>query len=120
MFKSQIKDLEEKLEIIEMEIEEKIGKIDILKVSHHGSNSSSDIRFLNKIRPNYSVISVGKNNSYGHPTYEVLENLSKVNSKILRTDKEGEIIIQTFNPNHYAIKLVQNHDYLSFYNRPHS
>lgn len=79
---------------VEMEIEEKIGKIDILKVSHHGSNSSSDIRFLNKIRPNYSVISVGKNNSYGHPTDEVLENLSKVNSKILRTDKEGEIIFK--------------------------
>lgn len=68
-----------------------IGNVDILKVSHHGSASSTSIEFLNIARPKYSVISVGKN-SYGHPYTGVLENLKSVKSNILRTDIEGEII----------------------------
>lgn len=79
---------------VERNLLKSIGKIDILKVSHHGSNTSSDLEFLNKTRPDYSVISVGKNNSYGHPTEEVLNNLSKINSNILRTDESGEIIFK--------------------------
>lgn len=76
--------------VIEDEIAKKIGPVDILKVSHHGSRGSTSMDFLNKTRPEYSVISVGRNN-YGHPSEEILENLKKVNSKILRTDENGEI-----------------------------
>ena len=61
--------------------------IDVLKVGHHGSKTSSSIEFINEINPKYSIISVGKNNRYGHPNKEVLENLSK--SKIYRTDQNG-------------------------------
>ena len=54
--------------------------IDALKVGHHGSKTSSSKKFINEIKPKYSVISVGKNNRYGHPNKEVLDNLK--NSKI--------------------------------------
>ena len=59
--------------------------IDVLKVGHHGSKTSSGKEFIDKIKPKYSIISVGKNNRYGHPNKEVLDNLN--NSKIYRTDK---------------------------------
>ena len=52
--------------------------IDILKVGHHGSKTSSSKEFINEINPKYSIISVGKNNRYGHPAYEVLETLKIV------------------------------------------
>ena len=77
--------------VVEQLLISDIGNVDILKVSHHGSASSTSIEFLNIARPKYSVISVGKN-SYGHPYTGVLENLKSVKSNILRTDIEGEII----------------------------
>lgn len=63
--------------------------IDVLKVGHHGSKTSSSKYFIDKIIPKYSVISVGRNNRYGHPHEEVLSNL--INTKILRTDNDGTI-----------------------------
>ncbi len=65
---------------------------DILKVGHHGSKHSSDLNFLKTVTPEYSVISVGSDNRYGHPTKEVLTRLSKVNSKIYRTDTLGTVV----------------------------
>ena len=61
--------------------------IDVLKVGHHGSKTSSSREFVDEVNPNYSIISVGKNNRYGHPNKEVLNNLES--SKIYRTDKDG-------------------------------
>ena len=69
--------------------------IDVLKVGHHGSKTSSSNEFINKINPKYSVLSVGKNNRYGHPNKEVLENLE--NSKIYRTDEDGSIMFKIKN-----------------------
>lgn len=66
--------------------------VDVLKVSHHGSSSASSAEFLNAVMPDYSVISVGKGNSYGHPTEEVLERLEDIGTTILRTDLSGDII----------------------------
>lgn len=66
-----------------------LKNIDILKVGHHGSKTSTSASFVNDIKPKYSVISVGKNNSYGHPNKEVLKNLK--NSVIYRTDQIGSI-----------------------------
>ena len=60
--------------------------IDVLKVGHHGSKTSSSIEFINEINPKYSIISVGKKNRYGHPNKEVLDNLN--DSKVYRTDQE--------------------------------
>ena len=67
-----------------------IKNIDVLKVGHHGSKTSSSKEFINIINPKYSLISVGKNNRYNHPNTEVLENLK--NSKIYRTDINGSIM----------------------------
>ena len=69
--------------------------IDVLKVGHHGSRTSSGKDFINEINPKYSVISVGKNNRYGHPNKEVLDNLK--NSKIYRTDQDGSIMFKIKN-----------------------
>ena len=72
-----------------------ISNIDVLKVGHHGSKTSSSKSFINKINPKYSIISVGKNNRYGHPNKEVLNNLN--NSKIYRTDQDGSIMFKIKN-----------------------
>lgn len=69
--------------------------IDVLKVGHHGSMTSSSKEFIREINPKYSIISVGKNNKYGHPNKEVLENLE--NSKIYRTDQDGSIMFKIKN-----------------------
>ena len=71
--------------------------IDILKVGHHGSRTSSSEAFINKINSKYSIISVGKNNRYGHPNKEVLDNLKK--SKIYRTDQDGSVMFKIRNNN---------------------
>ena len=70
-------------------------EIDVLKVGHHGSKTSSGKEFIDEINPKYSIISVGKNNRYGHPNKEVLENLKT--SKIYRTDEDGSIMFKISN-----------------------
>ena len=65
----------------------------VLKVGHHGSDTSSSLEFLEQVQPQISVIMVGKDNSYGHPNQETLEKLEKMNSKIYRTDENGTITI---------------------------
>ena len=72
-----------------------LSDIDVLKVGHHGSKTSSSKDFINEINPKYSIISVGKNNRYGHPNKEVLENLEQ--SKIYRTDQDGSIMFKIKN-----------------------
>ena len=81
----------------EREILEKynLPDIDVLKVGHHGSRTSSSKEFINEINPKYSIISVGKNNRYGHPNEEVLNNLE--NTKIYRTDQDGSIMFKIKN-----------------------
>ncbi|MFA5925929.1 MAG: ComEC/Rec2 family competence protein [Parcubacteria group bacterium] len=73
--------------------------VDILKVAHHGSKHSSSEAFLDAASPEEAVISVGANNSYGHPTNEVLEALRKRNIRTLRTDEKGDIIYKCKNEN---------------------
>ena len=81
-----------------VEVEEDLIKkynlqdIDVLKIGHHGSKTSSDKNFIDEMNPKYSVISVGKNNKYGHPNKEALNNLS--DSKIYRTDQDGSIMFK--------------------------
>ena len=72
-----------------------LNNIDILKVGHHGSKTSSNKSFINSINPRYSLISVDSNNIYGHPHNEVINNLS--NSKIYRTDKNGSVMFKIKN-----------------------
>ena len=64
----------------------------VLKVSHHGSNTSTIQEFLNVVQPQIAVISVGRN-SYGHPTPQVLDRLENMGTHIYRTDMNGTVII---------------------------
>lgn len=66
-------------------------KADVLKVAHHGSKSSTSTEFLSYVQPEYAVISVGKDNQFGHPTPETLSRLA--GSKILQTAQSGTIAI---------------------------
>ena len=65
----------------------------VLKVGHHGSDSSTTYRFLNEVMPQFAVISVAKENSYGHPTETVLSRLQDADATILRTDELGDIVL---------------------------
>jgi competence protein ComEC len=71
----------------------KLPDIDILKVGHHGSKYASGTEFLESLKPEIAIISVGAKNRYGHPTQEVLERLSRVGSIIKRTDVDGSVVI---------------------------
>ena len=65
---------------------------DVLKVAHHGSSESSSFDFLRAVSPEYAVISVGKDNEYGHPTDTVIDRLITVGAAIHRTDFDGNIV----------------------------
>ena len=67
--------------------------VDVLKVGHHGSKTSSSERFIEETNPEIAVISAGLDNKYGHPDEEVLEILKKYDIKVLRTDLDGDIKI---------------------------
>lgn len=64
----------------------------VLKVGHHGSNTSTTYPFLREIMPEYAVISAGENNSYGHPTEDTLSRLRDAVVTVFRTDMQGHII----------------------------
>lgn len=66
-------------------------KVDVLKVAHHGSDTSTTEVFLNQYQPNEALISVGKNNWYNHPNNAVIDRLTQRNIKIYRTDQDGAI-----------------------------
>ncbi len=70
------------------------NSVTVLKVSHHGSKTATSEELLEILKPKTAVISVGRNNKFGHPTLEVLERLKKSGANILRTDIEGEIMVE--------------------------
>lgn len=69
--------------------------VDVLKVGHHGSRYSSTLEFLEKVSPEYAIISVENPNSYGHPHSETLEKFQNANIEVHRTDEEGTILLST-------------------------
>ena len=77
--------------------EGKIGDIDVLKTGHHGSKTSSNDFFLKVARPEYAVISAGRQNRYGHPHPDVLSRLSAAGAQIFRTDLDGTITLEIRN-----------------------
>lgn len=70
---------------------ELVKKTTVFKVSHHGSNTANTETFLNKLDPDYCVISLGKNNKYGHPSKEVSKLLKKMEMPVYRTDLNGTV-----------------------------
>lgn len=73
----------------------KLGKVDVWKVSHHGSNNSGSEEFLEQICPSVSLISVGRKNRYGHPGRELLDRLERIGSKICTTSESGALMIES-------------------------
>ncbi len=67
-------------------------QVDVLKVGHHGSDTSTGYRFLNAVMPTYGIISVGEGNTYGHPTWETLSRLQQAGVTLFRTDQLGHVI----------------------------
>ena len=70
-------------------------KADVLKVGHHGSETSTGYRFLREVMPSYAVISCGKDNSYGHPHEDPLSRLRDAEVAVLRTDESSTIIARS-------------------------
>lgn len=83
-----------------------IRPVEILKVAHHGSKTSSSEVFLRAATPKVAVISVGKNNRYGHPVPLILERLAAFGIPILRTDQDGTILFSLW-PDRYSYKVKQ-------------
>ncbi len=112
---------------VEESLIDEISKVDILKVGHHGSNTSSTEKFIEKINPQVGVISLGEKNMYNHPNKEVLETF-KDKTKIYRTDKDGLvkiIISDSYQVSTYLVDgekvrmdlkdyLLYNHNYFSY------
>ena len=69
------------------------GPLTILKITHHGSNTSTTPLFLGRFRPKIAVIQSGADNSYGHPTPETLERLRRSGAKVFRNDEDGDVIV---------------------------
>ena len=79
----------------ESEILDKVVDVDLLKVGHHGSRTSTSIEFLNKVTPEYAVITVGKENKYGHPHKSTMDKLKNKNIKVHRTDECGNVVFNS-------------------------
>ncbi len=81
----------------EESLEEITGDLtaDVLKVGHHGSDTSTTDDFLGQVRPKYAVISVGDKNSYSHPSKSTISKLEKYTDNIYRTDLNGTVIIRS-------------------------
>ena len=70
-------------------------KADVIKVGHHGSDSSSSDDFVTQVKPQYAVISVGANNQYNHPSSETIKKYEDIGATVYRTDQNGNIIISS-------------------------
>lgn len=87
-------DVEKEAEKILLNYEELL-EANVLKVAHHGSNTSSIKQFLDLVKPKYAVISLGKNNKFNFPSKDVVSRLRHLNVTTLRTDQNGAIIFKT-------------------------
>lgn len=80
-------------------------KTNVLKIGHHGSETSSTKKFLEQVLPEIAIISCGPNNTYGHPKQVILDRLKAINSVIYRTDTDGTILISSDGTSNMVQKL---------------
>lgn len=74
-----------------------IPDVEVLKAGHHGSRTSTGTKLLQAAKPEYSILSVGAKNRYGHPTAEAINRLQQVGAQIFRTDQQGTILVESGN-----------------------
>lgn len=108
LFTGDIEEAAEKQILKKYENNLELLKTDILKVAHHGSKTSNTLEFLNTTKPKYAIIGVGNENKFGHPSNITIQNLKKINTKIYRTDKMGEIMIKVNNKRKILIEKMIN------------
>lgn len=87
---------------VESEVAKLSGEVEMLKVGHHGSDTATSESFVSLTSPEISIISVGKGNSYGHPSDIVLKRLESIGSTIYRTDSDGNVIVDTNGVDYYV------------------
>lgn len=75
--------------------QQKVEQVDVLKLGHHGSDTSSGQDFLNRLKPQWTIISVGLNNKLSLPNQRIIRRLERIKTNILRTDRDGTIIFET-------------------------
>lgn len=89
---------------VSLSLKEKLQDLTVLKVSHHGSNTGSSVSFLKLIKPEYAIISAGKDNRFNHPHKDVVEILEKYSKNLLDTANAGDIVFRTDGKNLEIIK----------------
>jgi len=94
---------------VERAIAPAVGDIDVLKVGHHGSDTSTDSSFLAVVQPEVALISAGQGNRYGHPTAGVVQRLRAAGATIVRTDTEGTIRIVVRPSGAYEVMRSDRH-----------
>jgi competence protein ComEC len=82
-------------------------KSDVIKVPHHGGRTSSSMDYINAVKPEIAVFSVGRNNRFGHPHYETLKRYNAAGTRIFRTDIEGAI---TITPGNGSLEILTYRD----------
>jgi len=80
---------------VEARLAGRVGRVDVLKIGHHGSRSATSTRWLAELQPATAIISVGRGNRYGHPAPDVLDRLARAGIAVLRTDRAGTITLTT-------------------------
>ena len=83
------------------------NKVNVLKVGHHGSDTSSTKKFINTVSPEIAIISVGKNNIYKLPKQTVIDRLENIGAKIYRTDEDGTILITNNGTSNEVTKIKE-------------
>ena len=73
---------------------QQLPQVDVLVVGHHGAKTTTSLELLHRVQPQIAVISVGRNNMYGHPAPEVLDRLKLFGCTVVRTDEMGTVIIK--------------------------
>ena len=91
-------------------LEEEIGPLQVLKVSHHGSRTGTSAEFLAHTRPALALVSVGRGNGYGHPAPEVLDRLREIGARVLRTDRSGEIDVRGRADGSWTVQTARGSD----------
>src|SRR6185295_12572070 len=87
-------DMEKQIEA-QLSADGRLAHVDVLKVPHHGSKTSSTADFLDQVHPEFAIISDGFENSYGHPHPDVLARLEERGAHVLRTDRDGLVSIRS-------------------------